>query len=223
MADPISSLGPNNSLDCHVDDHAEATSSSTPVQSSAAPSAARAGSAAATASAALPAGAKALVARVSLGTSSSTVAGGSHRESFTGLKSQVELGAFKETVELATGYVQSGTDKDAQVALMRRTAALSGHGYGVTVTSDVGAARAYLGENNDDGSIGGNIGIGAEAAGVEVTVDTPLGSLTYGQSASVGAGGSMGVRDADHDGEPEFCAKFSLPAYTVGVCVERFW
>jgi hypothetical protein len=33
----------------------------------------------------------------------------------------------------------------------------------------------------------------------------------------------MGVRDADHDGKPEFCGKFSVPAFTVGACIEQFW
>ncbi len=160
-----------------------------------------------------------------LTTSSGAVpGGGSYRVAATGLNAQIETGPLKGSgLELATAYVQYGKDNDVQVALARRTAALSGHGFGVTVTGEAGVARANLGENNDDGSIGGNIGSGVDLLGFEATVDTPVGSLTYGQGASVGVSGSMGVRDQDHDGKPEFCAKFSIPAYTVGACVEQFW
>jgi hypothetical protein len=138
------------------------------------------------------------------------------------LKAQVETGPLKgSSLELGTAYVQYGKDNDVQVALARPTVALSGHGYGITVTGEAGVARANLGENNDDGSIGGNVGSGVEALGYEVTVDTPAGSVTYGQSASMSLSGSMGVRDKDHDGKLEFCAKFSIPAYTLGACVEE--
>lgn len=227
MADPISSLGPSNSLDCHVDE--EATSSvAEPMQS-------------ADTASAPPAGAQTLVARFSpppalpkalpvissssLTTSSGAVpGGGSYRVGGNVFQAEVESGAFKGSkVEVGTAYVQYGDDNDVQLLAARRTTVLSSHGYGVTLMGEAGAVRANLGEHNDDGSIGGNIGSGVELAGGEVTVDTPAGSLTYGLSASLSLSGSMGVRDADHDGEPEFCAKFSVPAFTVGACVEQFW
>jgi len=63
----------------------------------------------------------------------------------------------------------------------------------------------------------------AEAAGLEATVTTPVASVTLGASVSDGIAGSSGVRDADHDGKPEYCAKVSIPAFTVGACLERFW
>ncbi|MEI9937648.1 MAG: hypothetical protein WDO69_10555 [Pseudomonadota bacterium] len=247
MADPISSLGSDDSLDCHLDDNAEATSSGAASASSAAPpSAALMCTPEPTASDAPPSGAQSLVARftpppalpksvassdspvisrTTLSTSSGAVpGGGSYRVSATGLNTRVETGTLKgSSAEFATAYVQYGKDNDVQLTLARRTLAVSSHDYGVTVTAEAGVARANLGEKNDDGSIGGNIGSGVELAGVEVTVDTPVGSVTYGQSVSMSLGGSMGVRDADHDGKPEFCAKFSIPAYTVGACVEDFW
>src|SRR4051812_14000437 len=117
MADPISSLGPNNSLDCHVDDHAQATSGAAPPPSADAASASLACTAGPVASEAPPPGAQTLVARfspppalpkpvassgvpvishTSLTASSGTVpGGGSYRVSATGLKAQVETGPLK--------------------------------------------------------------------------------------------------------------------------------
>jgi|GEM_PF-2840926 len=247
MADPISSLGSGPSLDCHVDDQPEAASTATePIQSSLPVSTPLLSSKEATASAAQPDGAQTLVARFSsspalpkpvassalpvishrsLTTSSGAVpGGGSYRVSANAFQAQVRTGVLEgSSVELGTAYVQYGKDNDAQIAAARRTTMLSGHSLGVTLTEEAGVARANLGEHNDDGSIGGNIGAGVELGGGEVTVDTPVGSLTYGQSISMSLGGSMGVRDRDHDGKLEFCAKFSIPAYTVGACVEKFW
>jgi hypothetical protein len=131
------------------------------------------------------------------------------------LQSKLEVGAAR---------VQFGTDADASIALARRNTVLNaGGGYSLTVVDELGSARANLGEHNDDGSLGGNLGSGATLAGTEATLDTPYGSLTYGESIGLSVGGSMGVRDADHDGKLEFCGKFSIPAFTVGACVEKFW
>lgn len=246
MADPISSLGPNTALDCHADDHAATSSVAEPTQSAVPASSSLVCTAEAASSSAPPAGAESLVARFSpppalpkpvasgalpvishssLTTSSGAVpGGGSYRVAANVFQAQVETSALKGSrLEVGTAIVQYGDDNDLQVVLARRSTMLSGHGFGVTLTGEVGTLRANLGEHNDDGSIGGNIGAGAELAGAEVTVDTPVGSLTYGQGASLGASGSMGVRDADHDGKLELCAKFSIPEYTVGACVEEFW
>jgi len=152
------------------------------------------------------------------------VPGGSFRDGASLLTGQLTLGPLQSKLEIGAVSVQSGTDADAGLALARGTTVLNaGGGYSVTVVDELGSARANLGEHNDDGSIGGNIGSGATLAGTEATINTPYGSVTYGQSVALSLGGSMGVRDADHDGKLEFCAKFSIPAYTVGACVEQFW
>jgi hypothetical protein len=149
--------------------------------------------------------------------------GGSYRVLGTLLKQDIESGALRSSLEIASASVQYGKDNDVQATLLRQTAQL-GHGdYRLSLTGDAAAARANLGEHNDDGSIGGNIGSGLEVVGGEATIDTPYGSLTGGLSLSASLSGSMGVRDADHDGKLEFCAKFSIPAFTVGACVEKFW
>jgi len=158
-----------------------------------------------------------------LTTSSGPVAGGSYRVSANVLDVQANLGPLHSNVEVGSVSVQFGKDKDAQAALLRRTDTLTHAGYSLSLTSDALAARANLGEHNDDGSLGGNIGSGAELLGTEGTLNTPYGSVTAGVSISASLSGSMGVRDADHDGKPEFCAKFSIPAYTLGACVEQFW
>ena len=246
MADPISSLGPNSAHDSHADDHAATSSVAEPRQSAVPASSSLVCTAETASSSAPPAGAQSLVARFSpppalpksvasgalpvvshslLTTSSGAVpGGGSYRVAANVFHAQVETSALKGSrLEVGTAIVQYGDDNDLQGVLARRTTVLSGHGYGVTLTGEVGTLRANLGEHNDDGSIGGNLGAGVELAGAEVTVDTPVGSLSYGQGVSVGVSGSMGVRDADHDGKLEFCAKFSIPEYTVGACVEKFW
>ena len=125
--------------------------------------------------------------------------------------------------EKGTVSVQYGKDNDVQLVAERGSLVASHAGFSLSVTGDAGVARANLGEHNDDGSIGGNLGAGVEVFGAEGTLNTPIGSLTYGNSVSASLSGSLGVRDADHDGKPEFCGKFSIPAYTVGACVEQFW
>lgn len=158
-------------------------------------------------------------------TSGAVPGGGSYRVSGSVLDKHIESGPLKGTgVEVGTASVQYGKDSDVQLVGKRSTLKLSsGSGYGLSVTDEVGVVRANLGEHNDDGSLGGNIGSGVELVGREVTIDTPVGSLTGGLSISMSLSGSMGVRDADHDGKPEFCAKFSVPAYTLGACIERPW
>ncbi|HEY4103565.1 MAG TPA: hypothetical protein VGM44_06725 [Polyangiaceae bacterium] len=146
--------------------------------------------------------------------------GDSHRSVKAFVKTTNDSGANLEVLGMSE---QSGLDQDFELTTMRGSLALSHAGYGLSVSADALTARANLGEHNDDGSIGGNLGIGAEFIGAEATIDTPVGSLTAGASVSASVSGSLGVRDADHDGKPEFCAKFSIPAFTLGACLEQFW
>ncbi len=119
--------------------------------------------------------------------------------------------------------LKHGEDNDVQVTGMRATLIKSRDSMSLSVTMDALAARGNLGVHNDDGSTGGNVGVIAEAAGAEVTLSGFGFSVTGGLSASIGASGSLGIRDQDHDGKPEYCEKFSIPALTEGVCVEKFW
>ena len=242
MPKPVSSSFSNQPLDCHVDEPAPPSSSPPASAANACEPAASApepvvsqASTAATQSlvarfsppASMPMPARSSpslpVLSASTMTMSRVTSGGSSRIDASVLKVQVDAGAFKNTLEVGAAHAQFGNDFDVQATAVRRTSVLSAYGFSISATGDAGAARVNLGETNDDGSIGGNIGASAEALAGEITVDTPVGSLTYGQGVSIGVSGSMGVRDADHDGKPEFCAKFSIPAYTVGACVEQFW
>jgi len=150
--------------------------------------------------------------------------GGSYRVAASLVKAEVTSGLFEgSNAERGTVSVQYGRDNDVQVVAGRNTLLASHGGYGLSITGEAGVVRANLGENNDDGSLGGNLGAGAELIGGEATINTPGGSLTGGLSISMSVSGSIGVRDADHDGKPEFCAKFSVPTLTLGACIEQFW
>ncbi|MET0794224.1 MAG: hypothetical protein ABW061_22065 [Polyangiaceae bacterium] len=150
---------------------------------------------------------------------------GSYRISQTALSVQVSSGFFKGSgTEVGNVSASAGTDADLQFSARKNTLSMTSGGYHLSVVTDVASGRVNLGEHNDDGSIGGNIGAGGDLAGTEATLDTPGGnSFSYGASQSAGASGSIGVRDANHDGRPEFCAKFSLPAFTLGACIQQFW
>jgi len=115
---------------------------------------------------------------------------------------------------------QTGKNYDVQVTGLRSSFSVEHAGYGLSLSGDVAAARMNSGVNNDDGSVGGNIGINAEAAGLEATLATPAASLTLGASISIGASGSSGVRDADAMGSRNIVPKFrsqclrSAPAWS---------
>jgi len=127
------------------------------------------------------------------------------------------------SVTLLDFSLQKGQDKNVQLTAESSNFSLEHSGYGWSLTGDVGVFRANHGVLNDDGSVGHHIGLSAEAAGLEATITTPVASITLGASISEGLAASSGVRDADHDGKPEYCAKVSIPAFTLGYCLERFW
>lgn len=250
MADPITSRSSSDPSNSCIDDGGEINASVAPEQCTVPPEPSNQCSIGAAGAAETPNGTQVLVRKFSsssapksagsppasgssgpssgiffVTTSGAVPGGGSYRVAGSVLNYHLESGPLKGTgVEAGTASVQYGKDNDVQLVGKRATLKLnSGSGYGLSVTDEVGVVRANLGEHNDDGSLGGNIGSGVELAGREVTIDTPVGSLTGGLSISMSLSGSMGVRDADHDGKPEFCAKFSVPAYTLGACIERPW
>jgi hypothetical protein len=246
MADSISSLNGYPSNSCVDDD--ETSSPVAPLQSSVVPAPPNQCSTEGGGSVDVPTGTQILVQKFSttnlsksatpsaaLGSSTSlsvrfsatssgaVPGGGSYRVAASLVEAEIKSGPLEGNAERGTVSVQYGRDNDVQVVGARETLTVSHAGYGLSVTGEAGVARANLGENNDDGSLGGNLGAGAELVGGEATINTPAGSLTGGLSVSMSVSGSIGVRDVDHDGEPEFCAKFSVPAFTLGACVERFW
>jgi hypothetical protein len=249
MADPISPLNSTPSNACVDDDEGGTSTPAAPLRSPGVNEPPTQSLPQAAAAAAAPDGTQGLVQKFSpplpraalpgpalststsappvrfLATSSGAVPGGdSYRVAASLMKYEGPSGPFPDSsAEVGTVSVQFGKDNDVQVVGTRSTLAVNRGGYGLSITGEAGVIRANLGEHNDDGSLGGNVGAGAELCGGEATINTPVGSVTGGLSVSMSLSGSMGVRDADKDGEPEFCAKFSVPAFTLGACVERFW
>lgn len=236
MADPISSLTSNSPPNACIEDDgdAAATASAAPAPAANA-SPMPAGSNGPALCEALPSAVPALVQKFapplpalpsapsSSGSSGVAPGGGPKGSGASLLNAKIDAGPGHASAEAGTASYQLGNDSHAQITGLRGNATVTHGGYSLSVTREVLTARANLGEHNDDGSLGGNIGVGGTLGGIEGTLETPYGSLTAGSSISVGASGSMGVRDADHDGKLEFCAKFSIPAYTLGACVEKFW
>lgn len=118
-------------------------------------------------------------------------------------------------VEVLSVSGQVGTQEEWQASLVRLGKSTSAGSFGAEALT----VRVNRGIHNDDGSVGFNAGAQVTALAAEATYGT-VDSLTLGLSAGAGAGGSLGVRDLDKDGEHEVCAKVSYGPLTVGGCVE---
>jgi hypothetical protein len=118
--------------------------------------------------------------------------------------------------EVLSASAQIGAQNEVQFGLQR----ISGSRGALTGSVETFTARAQAGIYNDDGSKGLNLGAGAAAIGFEGTIGG-ANSATFGVAASVGAAVSFGVRDADHDGRTELCARVALGATTFGLCLEN--
>jgi hypothetical protein len=119
-------------------------------------------------------------------------------------------------IEALSASAQIGTQSEVQVGLQR----IAGSRGALAGSVETISARFNVGIHNDDGSTGLNLGASATAIGFEGTVGH-ANSLTYGVAASAGAAGSVGIRDIDHDGKTELCARVSLGPVTAGICVEN--
>ena len=118
--------------------------------------------------------------------------------------------------DVASMSAQVGTQTELQVGL----AHVGGSGPSGSVGFDTLNARVAFGIHNDDGSEGLNFAVQATGVGTDSTVARHWGSVTLGVSAGLGVAASGGLRDADHDGNHEICAKFSYDILTIGGCVE---
>jgi hypothetical protein len=119
-------------------------------------------------------------------------------------------------VEVVSGSAQIGAQTEVQLGFQRVAGT---HGL-LSGSVETFAARANVGIHNDDGSTGFNIGASATAIGFEGSIGGTS-RLTYGVAAGMGAGVSLGVRDADRDGNGELCARVSIGPVTVGACLEN--
>ena len=130
-------------------------------------------------------------------------------------ESGLELEVFSASVH--DGHLQG----DTQVAMARLGISSDDGHFNTRV--DALTLKAHLGTQNADGSVGLNAGIGATVIGIEGTATLGPVSATLGVSASATLAGSVGVRDGDHDGKSELCARAEFGPWTLGACMERFW
>lgn len=128
-------------------------------------------------------------------------------------------------IDVLSASVQTGFQNEAQASMAHLAVANT---QGTSVGLDLFAASAGAGIFNSDGSIGANGRAVAVVGHLEGSLSTGATGLTLG--ASIGAGGeySAGVRDRDHDGYGELCARASLdlgPGITIGIQIEdpRGW
>lgn len=120
-------------------------------------------------------------------------------------------------VEVLSASVQVGSQNEAQVGLAR--VAMSSE----FVSGDVRTleAECHAGIHNPDGSVGINAGYSASFIAAELTVGTPALSLTVAGALGDGEETSVGLRDANHNGNVELCFRRSVSKFiVVGACVE---
>jgi hypothetical protein len=134
----------------------------------------------------------------------------SGRDAASGLEAEV----FSASIH------QGERERAVQVAMARMGASTDDGHFSTHV--EVFTAQAHAALDNPDGSTGLGASMGTTIVGVDVT--GTLGPVSLTLAASVGAtvGGSMGVRDGDHDGKPELCGRVDFGVAGVGVCVEKW-
>ncbi len=121
-------------------------------------------------------------------------------------------------IEAFSGGVSAGAQNEAVARMARFGISSDDESNSAHVT--VLAAEAGVGTHNVDGSVGVNVGASADIISGQATVSDSGNSLTLGLSAGVGGGFSAGIRDQDHDGRPEVCARVSVDPVIIGLCLE---
>jgi hypothetical protein len=130
-------------------------------------------------------------------------------------RSGVEIEAFSAT------WHQGERERAVQAAMARIGGSTDdGH---FAARGEVFTAHAQIGLDNQDGSSGFGISVGASVVGAEVTGTLGPASLTAGASIGSTIGASLGVRDGDGDGKLEACGRLEFGVGAVGLCVEKWW
>ena len=136
---------------------------------------------------------------------------------------QGESKSHTASVETRAGHLvaEAGTQTQLGAELLR--ADLTTSDGMLSVKYEAGTAMVGSGLDNSDGSRGFNVGVSANALGVEATFESDNGgsSCTVGAAAGLGAAFSLGVRDQDNDGGLEGCIPATVGPLTLGACVER--
>jgi hypothetical protein len=124
--------------------------------------------------------------------------------------------------ELFSASIHQGEREHAVQAGMARMGGSTDDGH-FSTRGDVFTAQAHAGFDNADGSTGFGASAGATIVGGEVTGTLGPVSLTLGASVGATYGASAGVRDSDHDGKTEYCARVDFGVGSIGVCLEDRW
>jgi len=124
--------------------------------------------------------------------------------------------------ELFSASIHQGEREHAVQAGMARMGDSTDDGH-FSARGEVFTAQAHAGVDNADGSTGFGASMGATIVGGEVTATLGPVSLTVAAAAGATVGASVGVRDSDHDGKTEYCARLDFGVGSVGVCVEKRW
>lgn len=119
-------------------------------------------------------------------------------------------------LEFLSASAQVGWQNELQVGALR--ASVPGKNGKVSIEGFT--ARAAMGVHNDDGSTGLNFALQATTASIEGTTAKQGDTLTAGFSAGLGLAASVGRRDADADGKPEYCWRAAFEIFTLGACLE---
>lgn len=119
-------------------------------------------------------------------------------------------------IEVMSASVQVGAQNEAQATGIRLGAS-NAHG---AISVEAATANAHAGFSNPDGSVGLNGGAQASVVYVEGTLSGAANSVTAGVGLGSGAEASIGVRDRDHDGNPEACFRIAVGFGMVGACIE---
>jgi len=125
-------------------------------------------------------------------------------------------------VEVFSASLHQGEREHAVQAGMARMGGSTDDGH-FSAGGDVFTAHAQAGFDNQDGSSGFGVSVGATVVGGEVTGTLGPASLTLGASVGTTVGGSLGVRDGDKDGKVEICGRVEFGVGAVGLCVEKWW
>jgi hypothetical protein len=123
-------------------------------------------------------------------------------------------------VELFSGSIHQGErERAVQVGMARMGGTTDDRHFGAR--GEVFTAQARVGVDNPDGSIGVGASVGSTVVGAEVTGTVGPVSLTVAAAVGATVGGSVGLRDSDHDGKTEYCARVDFGVGSVGICVEE--
>lgn len=120
------------------------------------------------------------------------------------------------SVEMWSASAQVGAQNELQAGVGRVSQSVDGSTFEVRALE----LEAHAGVHNPDGSTGINIGAGVTLLAAEYTLSDGTNSVTAGLSQSFGAELSIGTKDANGDGNTEYCLRGAVGPVIVGGCAD---